>query len=110
VFNYWFAFPAITFPLKSYSVTKTQNFTDVFTKDQSEKIITSLSQFQEKQAKNQTYFALDYETMRVLSVAEGIENFNLEKRVVFAYYDPNSQSNHPGWPLRNYLALLSLKW
>jgi hypothetical protein len=48
--------------------------------------------------------------MEVLSVREGIESFNAEKRVVFAYYDPNSQSTHPGWPLRNYLALLSLKW
>lgn len=29
------------------------------------------------------------------------------KRILFAFYDPNSQSLFPGWLLRNYLALLS---
>ena len=109
VFNYWFAFPAITYPLKSHSLIKTQTFAEIFNQTQSEQLMTNLAQFQEKQSAHQTYFAIDYETMNVLTVREGIQAYNQQKRTIFSYYDPNSQSTNPGWPLRNYLALLSLK-
>ncbi|CAF0732532.1 unnamed protein product [Brachionus calyciflorus] len=108
-FHYWFAFPAITFPLKSYYQLKTNKFTEIFTSEQSNKIIENMTNFQLKNEHHQSFFAIEFETLNVLTVKEAIDRHNLGKRILFGFYDPNSQSNHPGWPLRNYLALLALK-
>lgn len=69
----------------------------------------NLKKFQESQ--NQIFFGVDHESLEILSVKSAIEDYNSgKKRIIFAYLDPNSQSSHPGWPLRNFLALLSTKW
>jgi hypothetical protein len=75
-------------------------------------VLASLAKFQEAHKTHQTFFAINYETMQVLNLKDGIQKYNESpnNRIIFLFYDPNSQSNHPGWPLRNYLALLSLKW
>jgi len=87
---------------------KTQKFTDVFSKDQSEKVIENLKKFQE--STNQIFFGVDFESANVLNLKSAVDAYNSNKgRVIFAYLDQNSQSNNPGWPLRNFLALLSLK-
>ena len=44
-----------------------------------------------------------------MSVNDGLTVFNntSDRRIIFGFIDPNSESPHPGWPLRNYLALLA---
>ena len=75
----------------------------------SEKVIENLKKFQE--STNQIFFGVDFESANVLNLKSAVEAYNSNKgRVIFAYLDQNSQSNNPGWPLRNFLALLSLKW
>lgn len=69
-----------------------------------------MDRFQINYQSHQSFFSIDFETLKVLSVRDGINNHNCGKKVLFGLYDPNSQSNYPGWPLRNYLALLALKW
>lgn len=50
-------------------------------------------------------------SLNILNLKTAIEAYNNSKnRIIFAYLDQNSGSNHPGWPLRNFLALLSLEW
>jgi ubiquitin-like modifier-activating enzyme ATG7 len=75
-------------------------------------LLTNLNNFQQKRLEPQIFFAIDYEKSNVISLKEAISLYNSEpnKRIIFAFYDPNTSSNFPGWPLRNYLALLSLKW
>ena len=71
----------------------------------------NLNSFNEKQVMKSSFFAFDYESLEIKSVKNGIESYNSStNRIIFGFYDPNSQSNYPGWPLRNFLALLSLKW
>ena len=31
-------------------------------------------------------------------------------QLIFAFYDPCHLPNNPGWPLRNFLALISARW
>nr|AWV66688.1 autophagy-related protein 7 [Brachionus koreanus] len=109
VFHYWFAFPALTFPLKSYYQLRKTKFLDYFSMEQSELILENMDRFQLNFKSHQSFFAINFETLDVFSVREGVNLHNCGKKVLFGLYDPNSQSNHPGWPLRNYLALLALK-
>jgi hypothetical protein len=77
----------------------------------SDKFLANLNSHNEKQIVKSCFFAFDYESLEIKSVKEGILSYNTtDKRIIFGFYDPNSQSNYPGWPLRNFLALLSLKW
>ena len=74
-----------------------------------------MNRFEEANADVHIYFALDADKLTFMSVEEGIRcynsnNNNSNMRIVFGFFDPNSQSTYPGWPLRNYLALLALKW
>ena len=132
IFHYWFAFPAISFPNKSYFLQKTTNINEIFNAQQvnttsfvilvnffwveiflkCEQFMKNLNKFYEKNVSRPSFFAIDFETLEILTVKQGLEvyNTNETKRIMFSYYDPNSQSNHPCWSLRNYLALLSLKW
>jgi len=31
-------------------------------------------------------------------------------QILFGFYDPSHLPNNPGWPLRNFLALISVRW
>lgn len=126
VFHYWFAFPAITFPLKSYYQIKQIKFLDYFDSQKVnyqllvfiffkfnlkiELIFENMVNFQINYKSHQSFFAIDLSSAKVISVKEGVSFHNCGKKILFGLYDPNSQSNYPGWPLRNYLALLALKW
>ena len=84
---------------------------NVFTLFKIELFQKNLKTFSEDHKSALSYFALDTQTVEVLTVKEGVTRHNGQsKSILFAFYDPNSQTSHPGWPLRNYLALLALKW
>ena len=68
----------------------------------------NLNAFNTKQEASTSYFAFDYATQEIFSVKKGIlESNDSTKRIIFGFNDPNLQSNYPGWPLRNFLALIS---
>lgn len=46
--------------------------------------------------------------LRHLNEWESIEQDN--EKVFFGFYDPCHLPNHPGWPLRNFLAFLHTRW
>lgn len=111
VFHYWFAFPAIIFPGKNYYLRDTKHLHELI--QQQEKITLFLGNLKSFQLNNQQmpFFCVDQDTLEVLKLRDGLNRSNNEnKRILFAFYDPNTHTNHPGWPLRNYLALLNVKW
>lgn len=109
VFHYWFSFPAVTFPNNSYYLQKCLPIEDVLNQTESENFLNNLLTFNNKKTTQQNFFAFDHATQEVITVKEGVtEVLNSSKRIIFAFADPNSQSEYPGWPLRNLLALLSL--
>jgi len=73
--------------------------------------LANLAVYHSKKTDQSSFFAIDYHSLEVISVKQGISYFNeSNKRIIFAFNDPNSQSSFPGWPLRNFLALLSFNW
>jgi len=79
--------------------------------NKSEKFLANLSIFNAKKSIQPSFYAINYDNLDIISVKEGISFYNdSNRRVVFVFNDPNSQSTFPGWILRNFLALLSLNW
>lgn len=73
--------------------------------------MNNLTIYNSKKLNQSSYFAINFDSLEITSVKEGVSNhLDPNKRVLFGFYDPNSQTNYPGWPLRNYLALLSFHW
>lgn len=77
-----------------------------------DKLLANLKQFQEANLNyNFAYFSINYETLEILTVKDGIDNLlNKKNRIIFAFMDPNTQNKYASWPLRNYLTLLSYYW
>lgn len=107
-FHYWFSFPAVTFPNKQYYIESFSQITEIFDSNQHGEFLQNLNTFVSKQAVQPSFFAVDYTTQEVMSIKQGVSERNdSAKRIIFCFNDPNFQSNFPGWPLRNLLALLS---
>jgi ubiquitin-like modifier-activating enzyme ATG7 len=82
--------------------------TDSFSSEQIDSFAHNLKVFNSK--KFQTFFAFNRESLTPMTVKEAISLFNAnDNKIIFAFFDPNSQSQYPSWILRNFLALLSLK-
>ncbi|XP_072521960.1 ubiquitin-like modifier-activating enzyme ATG7 [Salminus brasiliensis] len=58
------------------------------------------------------YFLVKYseENVEVASLKDWSSFFTDLKKVTVGVYDPCTLSQHPGWPLRNFLVLLASKW
>lgn len=51
------------------------------------------------------------ESLRVAPLTAWSELSETERsRVWFGFVDPCAEASHPGWPLRNFLALISVRW
>ena len=73
--------------------------------------MNNLTVYNSKKTDQSSFFAIDYNSLEITNVKQGISYFNeSNKRIIFGFFDPNSQSSFPGWPLRNFLALLSFNW
>nr|CCA19427.1 autophagyrelated protein 7 putative [Albugo laibachii Nc14] len=132
-FLYWFAFPALV-PSCPYQKVKAPNLASTeFTQNEQRAVIQELMQSQSANGEHQTkdqivpYFViqrsrgresdakdtnvkvLDFCTWRIQQMRQ--QQVDMDNTVVEEYYgfvDPCALPSHPGWPLRNYLALLSM--
>lgn len=113
-YYYWFAFPAFTLPKTVPLVQPPQSLSSVFTDDQISSLLTTYSSHEALvsqgfytivQTANE--FSLhplsDYPNLRDSSSGE-------KKEVFLGFSDPCTLPQNPGWPLRNLLTLVALKW
>uniref|UniRef100_W5L3T8 Ubiquitin-like modifier-activating enzyme ATG7 n=1 Tax=Astyanax mexicanus TaxID=7994 RepID=W5L3T8_ASTMX len=112
-FYYWFCFPALCFPEGIQLVKDPVLLEQKFSAKQ-------ISSFQvaydalcsSSGATAVPYFLLKYseENVEVALLKDWSSFFTDLKKVTVGVYDPCTLSQHPGWPLRNFLVLLASKW
>uniref|UniRef100_A0A8B9KW92 Ubiquitin-like modifier-activating enzyme ATG7 n=1 Tax=Astyanax mexicanus TaxID=7994 RepID=A0A8B9KW92_ASTMX len=112
-FYYWFCFPALCFPEGIQLVKDPVLLEQKFSPKQ-------ISSFQvaydalcsSSGATAVPYFLLKYseENVEVALLKDWSSFFTDLKKVTVGVYDPCTLSQHPGWPLRNFLVLLASKW
>ena len=94
-YYYWFAFPAIVLP----NLKQNQIELDLDMHNLSK----NYSAWKKEKPYQSGFFWIDKN--QILTLEEGMK----EDELILAFADPSTLDEHPGWPLRNLLALLALK-
>ncbi|XP_004068696.1 ubiquitin-like modifier-activating enzyme ATG7 [Oryzias latipes] len=112
-FYYWFCFPALCFPEGIKIIQQPSLLEAVF----SPKQVIALQEAYDDLCvtKGNTavpYFLIKYtdHTVQMAPLEDWESFFTMTKKVTVGFYDPCTLSQHPGWPLRNLLALLANQW
>ncbi|KAF9962752.1 Autophagy protein 7 [Modicella reniformis] len=109
-FFYWFAFPALQAD-PAWTATAMEDITSVWSSAQVDSLRQQINQYRQTQPISQSGFFLVKETNDVFSVArlQDWDEFYAEcdeSQVTVGFADPSALDSHPGWPLRNLLALI----
>lgn len=111
-YYYWFAYPCLC-PAEDFSLLQEPvSLSDVYTQTQIEQLLESYNSFQSAGAESVGFFIVVQEGDKLLvtGLANTQDYLNKGNKVVFGFADPSTMEKHPGWPLRNYLALISHHW
>lgn len=116
VFHYWFAFPAFVhvepFTIKSncsnlLSDVKSQSFLQNFQ--------CCIDLYYKVHGVQPAFFFLCYKAteeseLELFDLKDFDSVYSKDKKFIFGMSDPSTLKEYPGWPLRNYLTLISYHW
>ncbi|XP_078597053.1 ubiquitin-like modifier-activating enzyme ATG7 [Branchiostoma floridae x Branchiostoma japonicum] len=110
-YYYWFAFPALCYHDNITLATEPVTIKTAFT----EKQISSLQQSYDTlcEGGQQVGFFLvkrEGDEVTVGNLRDWDTFFGSQRKVTVGFCDPCTLDKHPGWPLRNLLALVAYKW
>ncbi|CAH1793054.1 unnamed protein product [Owenia fusiformis] len=103
-FYYWFAFPAL-----SHDVTMVKEPVTIderFTEQQIASFQSSLDTYSQTTSPNFFIATEQGNTLEVHTLAS-IKELASKQKVILCFADPCTLKSHPGWPLRNLLALIA---
>ncbi|KAF8774489.1 Ubiquitin-like modifier-activating enzyme ATG7 [Argiope bruennichi] len=107
-YYYWIAFPAVNYP-DSTVCKETKKFCDYFTSDEVSQFLKS---YDALLPSDKTLFLVFKEnngcTVHNLKEYENLKTNN--GKIMLGFSDPSRYEKHPGWPLRNALALVAYHW
>lgn len=112
-FHYWFAFPALVLDPPA-TVVDLKPASLWFSSQEAESVSAACSDWRNSSlTADVPYFLLTIApnsraTIRHLKDWEACEGDG--QKLLFGFYDPCHLQNHPGWPLRNFLALILTRW
>ncbi|KAL4226515.1 Autophagy protein 7 [Mactra antiquata] len=111
-YYFWFAFPAICPKTDFTLVKKPSKLSDKFSTEQISQLIDSYNNFQNSLKEYVGYFIIveDTNTLIIDQLENTQKYLDDGKKVLFGFADPSTVESHPGWPLRNYLSLISYHW
>ncbi|KAG7262173.1 hypothetical protein CRUP_002352 [Coryphaenoides rupestris] len=112
-FYYWFCFPALRFEEGIKILQQPSLLQDVLSAQQIEALQGAYDGLRsESGATAVPYFLVKYsdQGLQVAPLATWETFFTNKKKVTVGVYDPCTLPQHPGWPLRNLLVLLSYQW
>ncbi|XP_060572197.1 ubiquitin-like modifier-activating enzyme ATG7 isoform X2 [Ruditapes philippinarum] len=111
-FYYWFAFPCLCPPTDYRLLNKPRKLSDVYVQAQTTQLIDKYNTFQASFTESVGYFIIvqDGDTMCIDKLCNTQKYLDNNTKVVFAFTDPSTMDDYPGWPLRNFLVLISYHW
>uniref|UniRef100_A0A2P2LII0 Ubiquitin-like modifier-activating enzyme ATG7 n=1 Tax=Rhizophora mucronata TaxID=61149 RepID=A0A2P2LII0_RHIMU len=112
-FHYWFAFPALVLdpPAK---LVELKPASQLFTLEEAESVSAACNDWRNSSLTADVPFFLvsiasnSHATIRHLKDWEVCQGDG--QKVLFGFYDPCHLPSNPGWPLRNFLALICSRW
>ncbi|XP_058100757.1 ubiquitin-like modifier-activating enzyme atg7 isoform X2 [Magnolia sinica] len=111
-FHYWFAFPALVIDPPA-TLINLQPASQYFTLEEGISLAAACNEWRTGSTADVPFFlvtlALNSQaTLRPLRDWEVCQANG--QKVLFGFYDPCHLPSNPGWPLRNFLALICLRW
>ncbi|XP_021639573.2 ubiquitin-like modifier-activating enzyme atg7 isoform X2 [Hevea brasiliensis] len=112
-FQYWFAFPALVFDPPA-TVVGLKPASQWFTLEEADSVSAACNDWRNSNLTADIPFFLvciasnSHATIRHLKDWETCQGYG--QKVLFGFYDPCHFPNNPGWPLRNFLALICSRW
>lgn len=110
-FYYWFGFPTFLHATDHFQIERSLSIGEYY----SDLKIKSLTDAIAKFDGNSSFYLMEIEDDNFKNVTcHNLSKFpnllNQNKDIWFVCFDPSSLAGHPGWPLRNFLLLLSIHW
>ncbi|XP_058729496.1 ubiquitin-like modifier-activating enzyme atg7 [Vicia villosa] len=112
-FHYWFAFPALMINPPA-TVVNLSPASQWLSKEEAESLSAACNEWRgSKLTADVPFFLVTIDpnsraTVRLLKDWEACQSD--AHKILFGFYDPCHLPNNPGWPLRNFLALISERW
>ncbi|KAL1324715.1 hypothetical protein HN51_034869 [Arachis hypogaea] len=112
-FHYWFAFPALMLDPPA-ALVNLRPASQWLSAAEAESLSTACNEWRNSKSTADVPFFLvtidpqSRATVRLLKDWDACQSD--AHKILFGFYDPCHLPNNPGWPLRNFLALISAKW
>lgn len=112
-FHYWFAFPALVLDPPA-TLVDLRSAAQWFNLEEAESVAAACNEWRNSSLTADVPFflvSIDSKleaTIRPLNDWEDCEGNG--QKLLFGFFDPCHLPNNPGWPLRNYLALICSRW
>ncbi|GLU13794.1 hypothetical protein SLE2022_304050 [Rubroshorea leprosula] len=112
-FHYWFAFPALVLdpPATLVDLKPASQF---FTLEEAESVSGACNEWRNSSATADVPFFLISLSSDSRATVWHLKDWEIcqgdGEKSLFAFYDPCHLPSHPGWPLRNFLALICSRW
>lgn len=112
-FRYWFAFPALVINPPAI-ITYLKPASQLLSQEEAGNLSTACNEWRSSSATMDVpFFLVSIGSNSHVSVKQ-LKDWEYCKsdcnKILFGFYDPCHLSTNPGWPLRNYLALISSRW
>ncbi|CAL9241705.1 unnamed protein product [Arabidopsis halleri] len=112
-FRYWFAFPALVLD-PPVSLIELKPASEYFSSEEAESVSAACNDWRDSDLTTDVPFFLvsvssdSKASIRHLKDWEACQGDH--QKLLFGFYDPCHLPSNPGWPLRNYLALIRSRW
>lgn len=110
-YYYWFCFPCLCPSTDITFDQEPKKLKDKLTPKEMEQFLQAYDTFQDAHPTYQGFFvAVVSKGNIVIKDVKHMNNFENTQEVYFGFCDPSNIEDYPGWPLRNFLMLISYHW
>ncbi|KAL1206334.1 Ubiquitin-like modifier-activating enzyme atg7 [Cardamine amara subsp. amara] len=112
-FRYWFAFPALVLDPPA-SLVELKPASEYFSSEEAESVSAACNDWRESNSTTDVPFFLVSVSSDSKASIKHLKDYEAcqgdYQKLFFGFYDPCHLPSNPGWPLRNYLALIRSRW
>jgi ubiquitin-like modifier-activating enzyme ATG7 len=112
-FYYWFGFPSLVLNPPA-TVVDLRRASQFFTQEEAESVSAACNEWRSSSSTTDIPFFLVSISSNSHAAVRHLKDFitcqSDSHKLIFGFYDPCNLPNHPGWPLRNFLALIFARW
>ncbi|KAF3960489.1 hypothetical protein CMV_014807 [Castanea mollissima] len=112
-FHYWFAFPALVLDPPA-TLVDLKRASQYFSLEEAKSVSVACNEWRNSSLTADVPFFLVCIDPNSLATVKHIKDWETcqsdGNKLLFGFYDPCHLPNNPGWPLRNFLALISVRW